>query len=153
MKVNLIDSSNEEVWDFPPMLLMKCLSWYQIKKRNKFCPLNWLYMCSERTEITHFWFDLRRIYLFKVNKIYFILFYFILFYFILFISWRLITLQYCSGFCHTLTRISHGFTCDPHPDPPSHLPLHPIPLGLPSASSPSTCLMHPIWAGDLFHPR
>ena len=39
-----------------------------------------------------------------------------------FISWRLITLQYCDGFCHTLTRISHGFTCVPHPDPPSHLP-------------------------------
>ena len=36
----------------------------------------------------------------------------------LFISWRLITLQYCSGFCHTLTWISHGFTCIPHPDPP-----------------------------------
>ena len=35
------------------------------------------------------------------------------------ISWRLITLQYCSGFCHTLTRISCGFTCIPHPDPPS----------------------------------
>ena len=35
-----------------------------------------------------------------------------------FISWRLITLQYCSGFCHTLTWISHGFTCVPHPDPP-----------------------------------
>ena len=35
----------------------------------------------------------------------------------LFISWRLITLQYCSGFCHTLTWISHGFTCIPHPDP------------------------------------
>ena len=52
--------------------------------------------------------------------------------FIYFISWRLITLQYCSGFCHTLTRISHGFTCIPHPDPPSHLPLRPIPLGLPS---------------------
>ena len=29
------------------------------------------------------------------------------------ISWRLITLQYCSGFCHTLTWISHGFTCIP----------------------------------------
>ena len=29
-------------------------------------------------------------------------FYFIFFPFI-FISWRLITLQYCSGFCHTLT--------------------------------------------------
>ena len=27
---------------------------------------------------------------------------FILFYFIFFISWRLITLQDCSGFCHTL---------------------------------------------------
>ena len=24
-------------------------------------------------------------------------------FFIFFISWRLITLQYCSGFCHTLT--------------------------------------------------
>ena len=36
----------------------------------------------------------------------------------IFISWRLITLQYCSGFCHTLTQISHGFTCIPHPDPP-----------------------------------
>ena len=46
----------------------------------------------------------------------------------IFISWRVITLQYCSGFCHTLTWISHGFTCIPHPDPPSHLPLYPIPL-------------------------
>ena len=52
----------------------------------------------------------------------------IAFFFIYFISWRLITLQYCSGFCHTLTWISRGFTCIPHPDPPSHLLLHPIPL-------------------------
>ena len=29
----------------------------------------------------------------------------------IFISCRLITLQYCSDFCHTLTWISHGFTC------------------------------------------
>ena len=64
----------------------------------------------------------------------------------IFISWRLITLQYCSGFCHTLIWISHGFTCAPHPDPPSHLPLHPIPLGLPSAPALSTCLVHPTWA-------
>ena len=71
----------------------------------------------------------------------------------IFISWRLITLQYCSGFCHTLTWISHGFTCITHPDPPFHLPLHPIPLGLPSAPGLSTCLMHPAWAGDLFHYR
>ena len=27
----------------------------------------------------------------------------ILFFSFIFISWRLITLQYCSGFCHTLT--------------------------------------------------
>ena len=64
----------------------------------------------------------------------------------------LITLQYCSGFCHTLTWISPGFTCIPPPDPPSHLPPHPIPLGLPSAPALSTCLMHPTWTGDLFHP-
>ena len=69
----------------------------------------------------------------------------------LFISWRLITLQYCSGFCHTLTCISHGFTCVPHPEPPSPLPPHPIPLDHPRAPAPSTCLMHPTWTGDLFH--
>ena len=61
----------------------------------------------------------------------------------IFISWSLITLQYCSGFCHTLTWISHGFTCIPHPDPPSHLRLYPLPLGLPSAPCPSACPMHP----------
>ena len=84
----------------------------------------------------------------------FTLFYFILIFFpFIFISWRLITLQYCSVFCHTLTWISHGFTFIPHPDPPSHLPLHPIPLCLPSAPGLSTCLMHPTWAGDLFHSR
>ena len=75
----------------------------------------------------------------KVYKLYliaqWITFYFILFFSFIFIRWRLITLQYCSGFCHTLTWISHTFTCIPHPDPPSHLPLHPIPLGLPSAQA------------------
>ena len=67
---------------------------------------------------------------------------------VIFISWRLITLQYCSGFCHTLIWISHGFTCISHPDTPSHLPPHPIPLGLPSAPAPSTCFMHPTWADE-----
>ena len=80
------------------------------------------------------------------------LFIYVFFSFI-FISWRLITLQYWSGFCHTLTWISHGVTCVPHSDSPSHLPLHPIPLGLPSAPGLSTCLMHLPWAGELFHPR
>ena len=83
----------------------------------------------------------------------FIFFMFLFFSFLfIFISWRLITLQYCSGFCHTLTRISHGFTSVPHPDPHSRLPPHPIPLGLPSAPALNTCLMHPTWAGNLFHP-
>ena len=59
----------------------------------------------------------------------------------------------CSEFCHTLKWNRHGFTCIPHPDPPSHLSLHPLPLGLPSAPGPSACLMHPTWAGDLFHCR
>ena len=59
----------------------------------------------------------------------------------------------CGGFCHTLKWNSHGFTCVPHPNPPSHLPLHPFPLGFPSTPGPSACLMHPTWAGDLFHPR
>ena len=45
---------------------------------------------------------------------------------LLFLNWRLITLQYCSVFCYTLTWISHACTCVPHPEPPSHLPPHPI---------------------------
>ena len=36
---------------------------------------------------------------------------------------------------------------------PPHLPLHPVPLGLPSAPGPSTCLMHPTWTGHRFHHR
>ena len=42
------------------------------------------------------------------------------------ISWRLITLQYCSGFCHTLIWIIHGFTCVPHPEPPPTFIIFPI---------------------------
>ena len=75
---------------------------------------------------------------------------FLFFFPFIIIRLRLITSQHCSGFCHTLAWISHGVTYIPHPDPPSHLPLHLIPLGLPSAPGPSNCLMHPTWAGDLF---
>ena len=59
-------------------------------------------------------------------------------FFLIYFNWRLITLQYCSGFCHTLTWISHGCMCVPHPEPPSHIPPHPIPLGHPSAPALST---------------
>ena len=41
-------------------------------------------------------------------------------------------------FSHTLTWICHGCTCVPHPEPSSHLPPHPIPLGHPSAPALST---------------
>ena len=73
-----------------------------------------------------------------------IVFLFLFFYFfhLFFLSCRLITLQYCSGFCHTLTWISHGFTCIPHPDPSSHLPLHLILLGLLSAPAPSMITLY-----------
>ena len=65
-------------------------------------------------------------------------FIFILFIYIfkfIYFNWRLITLQYCRFFCHTLTWISHGCTCVPHPEAPSHLPPHPITQGWPSALS------------------
>ena len=54
--------------------------------------------------------------------------------------WRLITLQYCGGFCHMLAWISHGCTCVPPPEPPSHLPPHPIHLSCPSALALSVLL-------------
>ena len=66
------------------------------------------------------------------------IFEFFCFYFkFIYFNSRLITLQYCSGFCHTLTRISHGCTCVPHPEPFSHHPPQPNPLGHPSAPAPS----------------
>ena len=67
----------------------------------------------------------------------------------IFISWRLITLQYCSGFCHTLTWISHGFTCIPHPNPPSRSPLPPPSPPDPSGSSQCTSPEHLSHASNL----
>ena len=40
-------------------------------------------------------------------------------------------------FCHTLTWIRYGCTWVPHPEPPSHFPPHPIPLGHPITPAPS----------------
>ena len=82
-----------------------------------------------------------------------ILFYFILFFTFspnwacIYLFFKLLLFFYCGGFCHALKWNSHAFTCVPHPDPPSHLSLHPLPLGLPSAPGPSACLMHTTWAG------
>ena len=55
-----------------------------------------------------------------------------------FCNWRLITLQYCSGFAihwHESVMSLHVF---PILNIPSHLPPHPIPLGHPSAPALST---------------
>ena len=55
-------------------------------------------------------------------------------------NWRLITLQYRGGFCHTFTRIAHGCTCVPHPEPP----LPPPSPSHPSGSSQCTSPEHPV---------
>ena len=64
----------------------------------------------------------------------------VIFFFNLFIyfHWRLITLQYCSVFCHTLTWISHGYTCVPWTPLPPPSPSHP------SGSSQCTSPEHPV---------
>ena len=66
---------------------------------------------------------------------------FLFFLFSFYFNWRLITLQYCGGFCHIFTWISHGCTCVPHPHPPSlpipSLKIIPVPAlsTLPHASN------------------
>ena len=53
-------------------------------------------------------------------------------------------------FCHISTCIHHGCTCVPHPEPPSYLPPHPIPLCHPSAPAQAPCIMHRTWTGNSF---
>ena len=48
---------------------------------------------------------------------------------------RIITLQCCSGFWHSLTWISYGCICVPFSKLPFHLSPHPIPQGHPSAQA------------------
>ena len=81
------------------------------------------------------WFHLRLTgFIFFLSKglSFFFYFFIILFYFILFFSF---TILY--WFCHTPTCIRHGCTRVPHPESPSYLPPHTIPLGHPSAPAPS----------------
>ena len=57
-------------------------------------------------------------------------FVFLCFFCFFFLSFFLI----CSEFCHTLKWNGLEFTCLPHPHPPSHIPLHLLPPGLPRVS-------------------
>ena len=59
----------------------------------------------------------------------------------IYFNWRLITLQYCGGFCHTSTCVSHGCTCVPVLTPPPPYPPHPS--GLSRSTSfvcPDSCI-------------
>ena len=72
--------------------------------------------------------------IFFFQKNFFLIFIFTLFYF---------TILY--WFCHTLTWIHHGCTCDPKHEPPSHLSPHNISLGHPRAPAPKhpvSCIEH-----------
>ena len=71
---------------------MRSLEGYSPWGRKESDTTEWLLFLSFDAFIYFFW-----------------IFFFIYFYFL-----------YCSGFCHTLKWNSHGFTCVPHPDPPSH---------------------------------
>ena len=90
---------------------------------NTHCPLWFFYICRSWQPLFQWWTNDSN---FLKKFIYF--------------NWRLIILQYCGGVCHTFTWISHGCTCVPHPEPPSHLP----PLCPSSGSSQCTSPEHPV---------
>ena len=61
-------------------------------------------------------------------------------FFLIYFNWRLITLQYCGGFCHISTWISHGCTCVPPSWNSLPFPPHAIPPDCPGAPSLSALL-------------
>ena len=91
--------------------------------------LHWKFRDRPLYPITYFCFYS----FFKPTQLCF--FFFIYFYlFIIIIIFYFMILYW---FCHTSKWICHGCTCVPHPEPPSHLPPHTIPLGHPCAPAPS----------------
>ena len=66
----------------------------------------------------------------------------------IYFNWRLITLQYSGGFCHTLTWISHGCTCVPHPNPPLTSLLIPSLWVVPGHQLWVPCFTHHTWTGE-----
>ena len=66
----------------------------------------------------------------------------------IYFNWRLITLQYFSGFCQTSIWISQGRTCVPHSEPPpTSLPI-PSPRVIPVWQPQTPCIMHRTWTSD-----
>ena len=53
------------------------------------------------------------------------------------LNWTYFYFTILYWFCHTPTWIHHRYTRVPHPELPSHLPSHTIPLGHPHAPAPS----------------
>ena len=124
------------------MLRANCRDWgpYQGRKgRLSFCQYFKVY-CQTIKKFTKI----------DVNFCYFLIFcickwkmkHFFSFFFcsFFFFNWRLITLQYCHGFCHSFTWNSHGgVMCSPSWTP--HPPLSP---SHPSGSSQCTSPEHPV---------
>ena len=69
-----------------------------------------------------------------------IFFFWVLFSKLIYFDFRLITLQYFSGFCQTLTWISHGCPWVPHPESPLPPPSPSHPSGPSQCTSPE----HPV---------
>ena len=66
--------------------------------------------------------------------------------------WRIITLQYCDGFlAYSNMNQPQVHMCPPHPEPPSHLPPHRIPLDCPRALAFSAPLHASNWHWSLFY--
>ena len=57
--------------------------------------------------------------------------------FLFFFNFILFNFTISYWFCHISKRICHRYTCVPHPEPSSLLLPHTIPLGRPSAPTPS----------------
>ena len=50
-------------------------------------------------------------------------------------NWRVVSLQYCDGYCHTSTWMAVGMHVSPPSCTPSHLPSHPVPSRLSQSTS------------------
>ena len=88
------------------------------------------------------------IWTFKFQPSYFSNYYYFIYLIIFIIFFFYFKILY--WFCHTSTWICQGCTRVPHPESPSHLRPHTIPLGHPSAPAPSILYPASNWTGNSF---